>query len=212
MAEPAGPRQGFFDLWSRFYDLAPVQAAVYRPVHEAVLEELRSPMARRVLDVGCGTGNLTERIARELHPELAAGCDFSYGMLEQAAAKDAGRWWVQGDALRLPVRDESVDAVVSTESFHWFPDHDAALAEFHRVLAPSGRVLVALINPRIHLTSRAVRAGSQLVGEPAYWPTRQEMAERLHAAGFDVAHQRRVMRVAGLLLPTVLTVGVKGPR
>ena len=135
-------------------------------------------------------------------------------MLEQAAAKagSTSLGWVQGDALRLPVRDGAVDAVVSTESFHWFPDHDAALAEFHRVLVPGGRVLVALINPRVRLTSRAVHAASRAVGEPAYWPTRDELQSRLQRAGFEVARQRRIFRVAGLLLPTVLTVGVRADR
>ena len=186
-----------------------MQAAVYRPVHEAVLRELHSSSASRILDVGCGTGNLTMRMLEALRPELLAGCDFSAGMVEQAAAKTRAVGWVQGDALRLPVRDGAVDAVVSTESFHWFPDHNAALAEFHRVLGPGGRVLVALINPRIHLTSRAAHAASRVVGEPAYWPTRDELEARLARAGFRIGRRRRILRAAGLLLPTVLTVGVR---
>jgi SAM-dependent methyltransferase len=44
-------------------------------------------------------------------------------------------------SVRLPVRDESVDAIVSTEAFHWFTDHDAAIREFRRVLVPRGRVI-----------------------------------------------------------------------
>lgn len=204
-----GVRQSFFDLWSRFYDVELVQRAIYRPVHETVLKELRWPPARRILDVGCGTGILTARLRSELDASVVAGCDFSLGMLEQAAERTRSVAWMQGDALRLPLRDASVEAVVCTEAFHWFPDHDAALAEFRRVLVPGGRLLVALVNVRAPATSRVAAASSQVLGTPAYWPTRAEMRDRVEAAGFDVRTQRRVVRIAGLLIPTVLTVAVR---
>ena len=203
-------RAGFFDLWSRFYDLPPVQAAVYRPVHQTVLRELRAAAPGRVLDVGCGTGILTARLAGELEAELVAGCDFSLGMLEQARDRATGVGWCQGDALRLPVRDRSVDAVVSTEAFHWFPDHDAALAEMARVLVPNGTAVVALVNVRRKATSELMHGGSQALGQPAWWPTRAEMRERFEGAGFVGVRQRRVLRVAGMVLPTIVTAGVKG--
>ena len=209
MVEGEGPRQGFFDIWSRVYDLAPVQAAIYHPVHDAVLGELRTHPARRILDVGCGTGDLAARLRRELTTELVAGCDFSAGMLDQAHDRTRAVRWLQGDATRLPVGDGAFDAVVSTEAFHWFPDPDAALREFNRVLDGGGRVLVALVNVRVPATSRLAHAGSKALGQPAQWPTRAEMADRVRAAGFTVERQRRILRLGGLLLPTVLTVGVK---
>ena len=204
-----GPQRGFFDVWSRVYDLAPVQAAIYHPVHNAVLGQLRAHPAPRILDVGCGTGDLTARLRRELTTDLVAGCDFSAGMLEQAQARTRAVRWLQGDATRLPFRDGSFDAVVSTEAFHWFPDPDAALLEFNRVLRPGSRVLVALVNVRVPTTSRLVHAGSRAIGQPAHWPTRAEMADRVRNAGFAVERQQRIYRLAGVILPTVLTVGVK---
>jgi len=205
----SGPQRGFFDIWSRVYDLAPVQAAIYHPVHDAVLGELRAHPARRILDVGCGTGDLTARVRAELQPELVAGCDFSAGMLEQAQARSGAVRWLQGDASRLPFADGQFEAVVSTEAFHWFPDPDAALRELNRVLAPGGRLLVALVNVRVPATSRLAHVGSRALGQPARWPTRVEMADRVRAAGFAVDSQKRILRLGGVLIPTVLTVGVK---
>ena len=209
MSEAGGPRRAFFDVWSRVYDLPPVQAAIYHPVHDAVLDELRAHPARRILDVGCGTGDLTARLRAELTTELVAGCDFSAGMLEQAAARTRAVRWLQGDATRLPFTDATFEAVLSTEAFHWFPDPDAALREFRRVLGPGGRLLVALVNVRVPTTSRLAHAGSKALGQPAHWPTRAEMAERVRDAGFTVERQKRILRLGGLLIPTVLTVGVK---
>ena len=174
------------------------------------MRELRSSAPRRLLDVGCGTGLLTSRIARELSPERIVGCDFSHGMLRGAAGRSPRLPWVRGNALRLPFREQSFDAVVSTEAFHWFPDQDAALAEFFRVLAPKGRVLVALINPGAEWLSGAARLGSRLIGEPANWPTRARMRRRAEAAGFSVDLQRSVFRLpAPLLLPCVLTAATR---
>ncbi len=212
MGDTGGPKRALFDVWSRFYDLAPVQAAIYHPVHDAVLRQLRRHGARRILDVGCGTGDLTARLRRELRADAVVGCDFSAGMLEQASARTRAVRWLQGDAARLPFAGERFDAVTSTESFHWFPDPDLALREFHRVLRPGGRALVALVNVRVPATSKLVDAGSRAIGQPAHWPTRAEMADRVRDAGFDVVDQTRIFRLAGLVLPTVLTVGVKQTR
>lgn len=203
-----GPHRSFFDLWSRVYDLPVVQWAIYRPVQEAVLRELRRPLARRILDVGCGTGILTERLASELDAKLVCGCDFSVGMLEHARTRRAGPW-VQADAQRLPVSRDSVDVVVSTESFHWFPDPDAALAEFRRVLVPNGRLLVGVVNMRTASMSLVASAIAARLGEPAHWTTRAEMKHRVERAGFRVVRQHRVARIGGITLPTVLTVATR---
>jgi SAM-dependent methyltransferase len=206
-----GPARTFFDVWSLIYDQPVVQRLTYRPVHDAVLEGLRRIRPRRVLDLGCGTGLLSERLQGELAGVRVVGCDYSAGMLHHAAARTRRIAWVQGDALRLPFRTATFDAVVSTEAFHWFPDQAAALAEMHRILLPGGRVLVALVNPPLEVVGTGVWLASRLVRQPFYWPTQRRMRELVTAAGFRVESQRRVWRFpAGLVLPPVLTVGVRG--
>lgn len=206
MAESRGPDRWFFDIWSRFYDAPLVQRLTYRPEHDAVLAALRRARSRRVLDVACGTGLLASRIRRELGAEVV-GCDFSRGMLAQAAAHQRADGLVQGSALALPFDSESFDAVVSTEAFHWFPDQRGALREFLRVLVPDGRLFVSFVNPPLAVMGRAAGRISQLLGEPARWPTRGQMRRLVEDAGFQVESQRLVLRVpATLILPSVLTV------
>lgn len=210
MATPGRPRRLFFDLWSLIYDLPLVQRAVYHPAHHVVLTELRPvPGRARVLDLGCGTGELTERLAGEAGAGTVVGADFSLGMLQQAAAKTAGPGWIQADAARLPFRDGSFDAVVSTEAFHWFPDKAVALGELRRVIAAGGRLVVAVVNPRSRAAARLAHAGSVAAGEPATWLTRADMRRAVCDAGFDVVTQRRVHRIGGLAIPTFVTVGVR---
>jgi ubiquinone/menaquinone biosynthesis C-methylase UbiE len=202
------PSRRFFDLWSRVYDAPMVQRAVYWPVHDDVVARLRIARAQRVLDLGCGTGFLSARMAADLGATVV-GCDYSAGMLSEARARTHDVAWVQGDALHLPLADGSVDAATSTEAFHWFPDPDLALAELARVIRPGGTLLVALVNTRSPVEARVVTAASGLVGQPARWPTRTEMHDRVTAAGFDVAEQHRVRRIGSLAVPTILTVGVR---
>jgi SAM-dependent methyltransferase len=202
-----GPDRWFFDLWSQFYDLELVQRLTYRPVHDAVLRALGSQPLHRLLDIGCGTGLLTSRLRLAQPGAQVVGCDFSDGMVHQAAARERAVRWLRGDATRLPFRDATFDAVLSTESFHWFPDQAAALTEFFRVLVPGGRILVALVNPPFELLGHGTRLLSRLAGEPFDWPTREQMAARVRAAGFRVRAQRRIFRLpAGVIFPPVLTV------
>lgn len=206
-----GPARRFFDLWSLVYDQTIVQRLTYRPVHDAVVEHLRRSRPRSVLDLGCGTGLLSERLGAELAGARIVGCDYSAGMIRHAAARRRDGAWVQGDALRLPFRAAAFDTVVSTEAFHWFPDQAAALAEMHRVLVPGGRALVALVNPPFEVVGKGIWMGSRLVGQPFYWPTRRRMRQLLTAAGFRVEAQHRIWRLpAAVALPPVLSIGVRG--
>ncbi len=207
-----GPRRGFFDAWSRIYDLPVVQWATYRPVHDAVLAALRSHAPTAVLDLGCGTGQLLRRVRDDLTPPRLVGCDFSAGMLAQAAERLGGErpaatiaHLVRGDALRLPFRDGAFDAVVSTEAFHWFPDHDAAIAEIHRALRPGGVLLLGFVNPPLGVVSEAIHVVSRLIGTPLRWPTASALRRKLERGGFAVLRQRRIFRIPGFLVPPVLT-------
>ncbi len=93
----------------------------------------------RVLDVGCGTGFLTEGILQTT-PRVW-GLDITWDQLRRAAAKFPLDF-VRGDAERLPYRDNSFDAALSAGSIEYWPDPVAALREMGRVVKPGGTVLV----------------------------------------------------------------------
>lgn len=93
----------------------------------------------RVLDVGCGTGFLTEGILA--HTEEVCGLDITIHQLRRAARKLSVPL-VHGDAEVLPFRDEIFDAVLSAGSIEYWPNPLAALQEMWRVLRPGGIALV----------------------------------------------------------------------
>jgi ubiquinone/menaquinone biosynthesis C-methylase UbiE len=207
-----GPTRGFFDAWSRIYDFPLVQRATYKPVHDAVLRALGAGPRARVLDIGCGTGRLAERLTTADGVRSIVGCDFSAGMLANAAERLAApraagvASLVRGDATRLPFADGAFDAAVSTEAFHWFPDQDAALRELRRVLRPGGRLLLALVSPPFEIIADVFEIGMRAVGQPLWWTTPSRLARQVERAGFVVERQHRVFRIPGFLLPPALTV------
>ena len=192
-------------LWtilSPAYDLPFLQRWVYRPPHNEVIAQLRAHESRRIADIACGTGILSDRIERELHPEEIYGVDMSDGMLSQARAKSTRVQWLRGPAEQLPFKDGQLDAVVTTSAFHFF-DQPAALREFHRVLAPGGLVAVATLSSRqpFQVPSR---------WKPQHNPSATEMRTLFEGAGLAVSDQHRIPRpVWAQVISDLLTVGVK---
>ena len=103
--------------------------------------ELRG--ADRLLDVGCGTGAAVRRAAPGV--ERAVGADLSPAMVVRArelAAGLANVEFLEADVERLPFDDGSFTALLSTTSFHHYPDPEEAAHEIARVLEPGGRAVV----------------------------------------------------------------------
>jgi ubiquinone/menaquinone biosynthesis C-methylase UbiE len=99
-----------------------------------------------VLDVACGPGNFSREFARSVgETGLVVGIDASRPMLERAvreapAAGVDNLVFVHGDAVTLPFRDQSFDAVCCYAAFHLFADPFKALDHMRRVLTPGGRI------------------------------------------------------------------------
>jgi len=95
----------------------------------------------RILDLCCGTGDLTKEIKRQQTICDVVAADFSLGML-QIAAKKSIPDLVNADALNLPFEDESFDGVSVAYGVRNFEDTKRGMEEIFRVLKPNGRVMV----------------------------------------------------------------------
>jgi ubiquinone/menaquinone biosynthesis C-methylase UbiE len=200
-----------FDLLARRYDTPWIQRWVYRPPQDAILEQLRARGSRRIVDVGCGTGILADRIQRELQPDEVMGVDPSEGMLSKAKARSSAVRWIVGPAEKLPLPDDSVDAVISTTAFQFF-DQPAALAEFGRVLAPGGIVALGTITQPLP-APEPIQWIVRRWRTPAHHPSAAELRNLLNEAGFQLVEQRKVQSWASRwLMFSRITVGVKPAR
>jgi demethylmenaquinone methyltransferase/2-methoxy-6-polyprenyl-1,4-benzoquinol methylase len=102
---------------------------------------LQRPDAQ-VLDLCCGTGDMTFALHRRMKGGQLFGADFSHAMLMRAEEKSGERKirWVEADALNLPFAPDQFQLVTSAFGFRNLANYDAGLAEIFRVLAPGGQV------------------------------------------------------------------------
>ncbi|HYC45065.1 MAG TPA: class I SAM-dependent methyltransferase [Burkholderiales bacterium] len=113
-----------------------------RAVAAHFLRWIEPPRGARWLDVGCGTGVLTEAVLDLCEPAFVIGIDPSGAQIEQAARGPAGSRakFQQADAMSLPFAEGSFDIAASALVINFVPDPLAALREMRRVTAPGGIV------------------------------------------------------------------------
>jgi trans-aconitate 2-methyltransferase len=178
-------------------------AATYHRISDPQLAWGRSVAARlapapgeRILDLGCGTGRLTEEIAAT--PGIfVVGLDRSAAMVQEAAARRPVRGltpvtYVRADGAALPFVD-AFDAVFSTATFHWILDHDGLFRNVHTALKKGGR-FVAQGGGSGNLEQLYGRA-RRLMRSPRYARFFTSWSEPLHFE--NVADTERRLRRAG---------------
>jgi ubiquinone/menaquinone biosynthesis C-methylase UbiE len=133
-------KQQLFDLWAPLYDFL-FPSLFYQASHQRMLEYVELPQHPNVLDLGCGTGRLLQRLANH-YPDLrGTGLDFSPEMLHQARHYNRHRprlIFVRGNAAPLCFANEQFDSVFNTFSFLHYLEPERVLAEINRVLRPGG--------------------------------------------------------------------------
>jgi len=129
-------------------------------------EELRG--AARVLDVGCGDGQVS-RLAWKLGAELVVGVDPTHNQISVAHERGGGPAYVRGPAAKLPFADAAFDAVVACLVFEHIREVDAAIAEVARVLRPGGTFCFFLNHPLLQ-TPNSGWIDDQFLDPPEqYW-------------------------------------------
>ncbi|HYG68907.1 MAG TPA: methyltransferase domain-containing protein [Anaeromyxobacteraceae bacterium] len=198
--------ESFRDSWSpaRYGRFAAERAAPF----DDLLALVEPAPGARLLDVGCGPGELTVRAHRALGASETLGIDPSPAMLERAAElSEPGVRFEQGSAERLPAGPW--DVVLSNAALHWVPEHEALLVRLAAALAPGGQLafqVPANDHHPSHAAAREVAAGPEfrerLGGftreSPVLPPERY--AELLHRLGF--ARQRVRVEVYLHVLPS----------
>jgi demethylmenaquinone methyltransferase / 2-methoxy-6-polyprenyl-1,4-benzoquinol methylase len=199
-----GDVAAMFDAVAGRYDLMNdlLSAGQVRLWRRAVTRILNAQPGEVVLDLAAGTGTSTQAFTRAGADAVA--CDFSLGMLQAGRERVPTGIFVAGDALHLPFKDESFDAVTISFGLRNVADTTQALEEMRRVTRPGGRLVIAefsriAIKPvdtvyRRYLLDVLPKLAAKVARNPeAYtylaesiqaWPAQPELAETIERAGW----------------------------
>jgi ubiquinone/menaquinone biosynthesis C-methylase UbiE len=205
---PAAPsqRRGTITQGFQLQDQAPAAyerylvPAIFAPCAERLLDLVAVEPGDRVLDAACGTGIVARQAAARAGAGGAgAGAAVNEGMLEVAAAVAADLptaiQWHRADVAALPLPGGAFDVVCCQQGLQYSTDQPQAVREAWRVLAPGGRVALAVWRPIDHqpvyaafakaLRRHAGTGTAALMHAPFAGPSRDELRSLLTGAGFD---------------------------
>lgn len=163
------------------------------PITLPVLEKMRLAATDNVLDVGCGAGWLSRRLAKLVPEGRVVGMDISDEMIRRARRTSAdfdNLMFVTGEVAEIPWQPNFFSHVISVESSYYWPDPAAAIRELFRVLNAGGSAWILINyyrdNPHCHQWGNLLAVKTHLLFA-------DEWAELLRAAGFaNVSHERIV--------------------
>jgi len=111
-------------------------------MYDEIVERVLTANPKSILDLGCGNGNVLEKIKLKSDADLY-GLDLSENMIELAKEKLGTRVELKvGDAEQLPYDDNQFDVIICNASFHHYPNPDQVLREIRRVLKPNGTLVL----------------------------------------------------------------------
>jgi len=165
-----------------------------------VLELLAPRPGEHILDVGCGDGVLTKKIA-DLGCSVI-GVDSSADFV--ASARKLGLTVVQKSASDMDF-DQRFNAVFSNAALHWMKDADTVIGRVARALLPNGRFVAEMgghgcVNTLLSALIKELdrRGYDGLAANPWYFPTVEDYGKRLSAVGFDVRYIALIPRLTPL--------------
>ena len=154
----------------------------------------------RILDLGCGTGELTRSVHKQLHAIETLGIDSSESMLEKTPSTPGLRF----ENAKIEAFDKTgFDLIFSNAALHWVPDHERLFARLAKMLTRDGQLAVQMPandGHWSHITAAQVarEVGMEVKPNPLLTPERY--AELLHELGFKRQHVR--MQIYAHVLPS----------
>lgn len=134
-----------FDRWAPRYDSGALQTLLYHPMHHSILNHVAvlRPEPARVLDLGCGSGQLLRAASCRFPDAVLVGVDPCGPMLDAAATNASCSRLVRARAEELPFPDGTFDVITCTATVRHWNNMKAGLAEAARVLSSAGVLALA---------------------------------------------------------------------
>ena len=122
-----------------------IQKEVAQRLYDRLSSIKIKPMS--ILDIGCGTGHLSDMLFR-LYPDANITClDISFNMLEESYKKNGNLSCILSDAENMPFKNNKFDLIISSFTLHWCDEIEKIFFDTHRFLKDKGLFLFATVGP-----------------------------------------------------------------
>lgn len=155
-----------------------------------------------VIDLGCGTGELTQALHQTLKPKNTLGIDSSGAMLKQANTFAGGGLSFEAQNISQFEASQSYDLVFSNAALHWCPDHPTLFAKFFAALKPGGQLAIQVPANHDYPTHTIAQAlvkeepfAAELAQKPAHASNAVLTIEAYAKLLFDLGFQQQQVRL-----------------
>lgn len=200
LSELEQTNEKFFNFWSRFYDK---KWFISRMLFNIVYKTIKSTNIKngsRILDVGCGTGNLLYLLEKQNKNFKLYGIDISEKMLKVAEKKLNNASLIRTSVFNLDKKfKNNFDYIFVVDAFHHIPEQEKTMKKFHKLLKKNGKLIITdldlgkVFNYIFHI----VEPGNSGLNN------KEQMKALFIKSGFFVEKQKK------LGLVSVMTIGIK---
>ena len=180
------PRLAYFETLAPRWDATGPDPAATRDRVRELAPRLRLRPGLDLIEVGCGTGQLTGWLVEQVRPGRVVAVDFSRAMLERARARGVAAEFREVDICAPPSLAGAFDVALCFHAFPHFRDPAAALRHLRGLLKPTGRLLVVHLAGSAALNAFHARLGRAVAHDRL--PPAAEWPALLQAAGLRLRH------------------------
>lgn len=198
-----------WDFWANKYDKLWVQKYSLKPTREYILSQFNKEyQGQKVLDLGCGPGELIRELLDE-NPNLdILGVDFSKNMLDISKKNNPKVRYILMDVSDLNKIDEKFHSIISTHSFPYYKNHEKVIKDLYNILEDDGKAYIGFASGN-SIYDKIALLFVKLTTGPANYPSDKEFKELIFpyfkVENIKVIKERKYMpRIAIYTLEKVL--------
>lgn len=175
-------KSDIWNFWANKYDKLWVQKYSLKPTRNYILSAV-SNIARddnmKVLDLGCGPGELIRELENNFHNLHVTGIDFSEGMLEASRRKNPEAEHIKMDVAELYKLRDKFDVIVCTHSLPYYKNPEIVMKELSRLLKDNGRIFIGFASGN-NFYDKFALSFVKLTTGPANYPSHEKFKQLVH--------------------------------
>ncbi len=193
-------KKKIWDFWAKRYDRLWVQKHSLRPTRNLILNKIKEDNNKeehsRVLDLGCGPGDLIHLLEDTYENFNITGVDFSSEMLNQSKSRNTKSEHINLDVKDLDKLKEKFNIIICTHSLPYYKNLKKVLVDLDRLLENKGRAYIAFASGDSFYDKFALSFVKLTTG-PAYYPSDMEfrklVSERFKVESLDIIKEKCFM-------------------